>query len=136
MPVSFVPKVARALEDNRPPVIWVEYQSCSGDSEAFLRANLPYKLVGAQRFYGRREIKDVIAYLRLVHNPSDEASLLRVINTPSRRIGKKTLTELRQRAAKARISSGALLLDLARGDLVDVEARRGAVDGGSAGGIG
>lgn len=41
LPISFVPKVARALEDNRPPVIWVEYQSCSGDSEAFLRANAP-----------------------------------------------------------------------------------------------
>jgi len=41
MPISFVPKVAQALEDNRLPVIWVEYQSCSGDSEAFLRANQP-----------------------------------------------------------------------------------------------
>ena len=50
--------------------------------EAFLQANLPYKLVGAQRFYGRREVKDIIAYLRLVHNPQDEASLSRVINTP------------------------------------------------------
>jgi len=41
LPMSFIPKVAQALEDNRPPVIWVEYQSCSGDSEAFLRANAP-----------------------------------------------------------------------------------------------
>lgn len=41
LPMSFVPKVAQALEDNRPPVIWVEYQSCSGDSEAFLRSNAP-----------------------------------------------------------------------------------------------
>jgi DNA helicase-2/ATP-dependent DNA helicase PcrA len=52
--------------------------------EAFLSANLPYKLVGAQRFYGRREVKDVIAYLRLVANPDDSFSLSRVINTPSR----------------------------------------------------
>jgi DNA helicase-2/ATP-dependent DNA helicase PcrA len=51
--------------------------------EAFLRANLPYRLVGTQRFYGRREIKDLIAYLRLVHNPADEV-LLRVLNTPPR----------------------------------------------------
>ena len=49
--------------------------------EAFLHAGLPYKLVGAQRFYGRREVKDVIAYLRLVRNPNDEVSLTRVINT-------------------------------------------------------
>ena len=55
--------------------------------EAFLKANLPYKLVGAQRFYGRREIKDLIAYLRLVHNPKDEISLIRAIQAPKRGIG-------------------------------------------------
>jgi DNA helicase-2/ATP-dependent DNA helicase PcrA len=42
--------------------------------EAFLQARLPYKLVGAQRFYGRREVKDMIAFLRLAHNPADEAA--------------------------------------------------------------
>ena len=59
--------------------------------EAFLRAGLPYRLVGAQRFYGRREVKDVIAYLRLVHNPRDEVSLDRVINVPPRGVGDKTI---------------------------------------------
>ena len=83
--------------------------------EAFLRANLPYKLVGAQRFYGRKEIKDVIAYLRLIQNPSDEVSLLRVINTPSRKIGGKTITALRTQAGVAGMSSGELLLELRRG---------------------
>jgi DNA helicase-2/ATP-dependent DNA helicase PcrA len=58
--------------------------------EAFLRAGLPYQLVGAQRFYGRREIKDLIAYLRLVHNPADQVSLFRILNTPPRGIGTKT----------------------------------------------
>jgi DNA helicase-2/ATP-dependent DNA helicase PcrA len=80
--------------------------------EAFLRNNLPYRLVGAQRFYGRREVKDVIAYLRLVHNPSDEVSLTRVINTPARGIGNKTYLELRTEAQKLRLSSGALLLKM------------------------
>ncbi len=84
--------------------------------EAFLHAGLPYKLVGAQRFYGRREIKDVIAYLRLVHNPADEISLLRVVNVPPRRIGRKTLAALRQQAARARWPSGNLLLDLSEGE--------------------
>ena len=83
--------------------------------EAFLRANLPYKLVGAQRFYGRKEIKDMIAYLRLIQNPSDEASLLRVINTPTRKIGAKTVTALRTQAGVVGLSSGALLLELRRG---------------------
>jgi DNA helicase-2/ATP-dependent DNA helicase PcrA len=80
--------------------------------EAFLRANLPYKLVGAQRFYGRREIKDVIAYLRLVHNSNDELSLSRVINVPARGIGDKTLMALRTQAQKAGMSPGQMLLEL------------------------
>ena len=80
--------------------------------EAFLRAGLPYKLVGAQRFYGRREIKDIIAYLRLVHNPNDELSLSRVINVPSRGIGDKTLMALRTQAQEAGLSPGQMLLEL------------------------
>ncbi len=83
--------------------------------EAFLRAGLPYKLVGAQRFYGRREVKDVIAYLRSVHNPADEFSLTRVINTPPRGIGNKTVLALRTAAQKAQLSPGELLIDLAQG---------------------
>jgi DNA helicase II / ATP-dependent DNA helicase PcrA len=62
--------------------------------DAFVRAGLPYRLVGGIRFYERREVKDVLAYLRLVHNPADAVSLLRVINTPPRGIGQKTVQEL------------------------------------------
>jgi len=82
--------------------------------EAFLQAGLPYKLVGAQRFYGRREIKDVIAYLRLVHNPGDELSLTRVINIPHRGIGDKTYLSLRVQAQKMNLVPGGLLLELGR----------------------
>lgn len=81
--------------------------------EAFLHANLPYKLVGAQRFYGRREVKDIIAYLRLIQNPDDEFSLNRVINTPARGIGDKTMLLLRTQAQKEQFSPGRLLLELA-----------------------
>ncbi len=84
--------------------------------EAFLAVNLPYKLVGAQRFYGRREIKDIIAYLRLVHNPKDEISTLRVINLPRRGIGVKTISLLRTTAQLVGVSSAALTMDLARGE--------------------
>ena len=84
--------------------------------EAFLAARLPYRLVGAQRFYGRREVKDIIACLRLVHNPADEISLDRVINVPPRGIGEKSLLALHTIARGANISPSALLFDLARGE--------------------
>jgi DNA helicase-2/ATP-dependent DNA helicase PcrA len=84
--------------------------------EAFLHAGLPYKLVGAQRFYGRREIKDIVAFMRLVQNVNDEFSLTRVINVPPRGIGNKTLIALRTQAQNAGLRLGELLLDLARGE--------------------
>jgi DNA helicase II / ATP-dependent DNA helicase PcrA len=84
--------------------------------EAFLQARLPYRLVGAQRFYGRREVKDLIAYLRLVHNPADAISLDRVINLPPRGIGEKTVLALHSAANGANTSPAAVVMDLARGD--------------------
>jgi len=83
--------------------------------EAFLQARLPYRLVGAQRFYGRREVKDMIAFIRLAHNLADEAALGRIINVPPRGIGEKTLTTLHFVANQANTTPGAVLLDLARG---------------------
>ncbi len=84
--------------------------------EAFLAARLPYRLVGAQRFYGRREVKDIIAYLRLVHNPADEVSLDRVINVPARGIGDKTVLTLHTAARAAQTAPAAVLMDMARGE--------------------
>ncbi len=80
--------------------------------EAFFQARLPYRLVGAQRFYGRQEVKDMIAYLRTVQNPADDVSLLRVINLPPRGIGDKTIQDLQDCAEKAQLSMGSVLLDL------------------------
>jgi len=82
--------------------------------EAFLRAGLPYRLVGAQRFYGRREVKDMIAFLRVVHNPADEVSLARVINLPPRGIGDKTMVALQLASRQNNASPGAVLLELGR----------------------
>ena len=64
--------------------------------ERFVAERLPYRLVGGTRFYERREIKDLLAYLRLVVNPFDTISLERVLNVPPRRIGDKTQQELRR----------------------------------------
>lgn len=58
--------------------------------EAFVNAGIPYKMVGGVRFYDRMEIKDVLAYLKVFHNPKDTVSWARCINTPPRGIGKKT----------------------------------------------
>ena len=82
--------------------------------EAFMHSGLPYRLVGAQRFYGRREVKDVIAFLRLVQNPSDEVSLTRIIGVPPRGIGEKTMQAMQAAAFQKGISAGDVLLDLGR----------------------
>ena len=72
--------------------------------EAMLTENLPYRVVGSFYFYSRKEIKDLIAYLRLIHNEKDNVSLLRVINTPKRGIGLKTIDNLTKKADAENIS--------------------------------
>ena len=64
--------------------------------EAFVRYGMPYQVIGGVRFYSRREIKDVIAYLKLIYNPWDSVSLARIVNVPPRGIGQKTMDELQQ----------------------------------------
>jgi DNA helicase-2/ATP-dependent DNA helicase PcrA len=82
--------------------------------EVFLKAGLPYRIVGAQRFYGRREVKDLIAYLRIIHSGQDQVSLLRILNTPSRGIGAKTVARLLQVADTQEMTAASILLDLAQ----------------------
>ena len=72
--------------------------------EACLRRGMKYRLVGGVRFYQRREVKDLIAYLRVLHNPLDEVSLSRVVNVPSRGIGAKSMQDLVTWAQKQDIS--------------------------------
>lgn len=62
--------------------------------EVFLRESIPYKVVGGVRFYERREVKDLLAYLRLLTNPNDEVSLRRIINIPKRGIGDRALDQV------------------------------------------
>ena len=66
--------------------------------DAFVRAGLPYRLVGATRFYSRREVKDLLAFLRVIQNPDDDLSMERVVNVPPRGIGQKTRTVLEDAA--------------------------------------
>ena len=76
--------------------------------EAFLQYNVPYKIVGGIKFYLRKEIKDIIAYLRLIQNPNDAASLERIINVPKRDIGQVTF--------------GKIMSEIKRGDQNIIEA--------------
>ena len=66
--------------------------------EEMLKENLPYRIIGSINFYSRKGIKDLLAYLRLIHNSRDNVSLLRVINTPKRGIGLKTIENLTEKA--------------------------------------
>jgi DNA helicase-2/ATP-dependent DNA helicase PcrA len=79
--------------------------------DAFIRAGMPYKLVGATRFYARREIKDLIAFLRLIQNPADGVSLERILNVPPRGIGQKTTATLEGIARKRNVPLYEVLKD-------------------------
>ena len=72
--------------------------------EGFLNKGIPYKVFGSYYFYNRKEIKDLIAYLKLIANPHDDISLRRVINVPKRKIGESSILELENRANEKNIS--------------------------------
>jgi len=80
--------------------------------EAVLLQNIPYKLVGALPFFQRKEIRDLLAYLRVISNPHDDISIQRIINVPPRGIGAKTLTDLSQLSTESGVSLGETLARL------------------------
>ena len=93
-----VKEIKNLLDDNvSPNDICVLYRANAQSrtlEESFLSNNISYRIVGAYAFYNRKEIKDLISYLKLIHNEKDDVSLLRVINYPKRGIGNKTIEEL------------------------------------------
>ncbi|MEM8542966.1 MAG: DNA helicase PcrA [Cyanobacteria bacterium P01_H01_bin.119] len=102
---EFVVNQIRTLEFKHPELNWghfaILYRTNAQSrtfEEVLTRFSIPYQVVGGLRFYDRREIKDVLAYLRAIANPADTVSLKRVINVPRRGIGKSTLEKLDQGA--------------------------------------
>ena len=98
---AFVIDQIRSLENQNPELNWgafaILYRTNAQSrpfEELLVKYQIPYTVVGGMKFYDRKEIKDAVAYLRAINNPADTVSLLRVINTPRRGIGKATIDAL------------------------------------------
>ncbi|PRX32532.1 DNA helicase-2/ATP-dependent DNA helicase PcrA [Orenia metallireducens] len=89
--------------------------------QALIRKEIPYRIIGGLKFYDRKEIKDILAYLRLIYNPDDDISLERIINVPKRGIGNTTIGRLQDYALKEEIS---LLEAVYQADKVDTLGSR------------
>ncbi|SEO04954.1 DNA helicase-2 / ATP-dependent DNA helicase PcrA [Amphibacillus marinus] len=88
--------------------------------ETFVKANIPYQMIGGTKFYDRKEIKDMLAYLRLISNPNDDLSFARVVNEPKRGVGKTSLEKLQAYAAANDISLYTTTLEI---DFVGLSTR-------------
>lgn len=88
--------------------------------EILIKSDIPYQIVGGIKFYDRKEIKDILAYLRLISNPDDDISLRRIINVPKRGIGDTTVDKLAEAAATRGVSIFAVLDQV---DALDLSAR-------------
>lgn len=80
--------------------------------DALMKQNVPYRIYGGIKFYERKEIKDILAYLRVVQNPLDDISLKRIINVPKRGIGNKTVQKIEELALESKESFYSVLLDI------------------------
>lgn len=96
--------------------------------ETCMRRGVPYRIVGGLKFYARREVKDVLAYLHVILNPSDTLSLLRILNVPARKIGPTTIGHMQAFAAQNRLSLWETLRNAARIEALNegVKARIGS----------
>ncbi|MEN9228735.1 MAG: DNA helicase PcrA [Gloeomargarita sp. GMQP_bins_120] len=115
---DYILRQLRLLRQQHPEYTWqsfaILYRTNAQSrvlEEVLVQGNVPYRVVGGVRFYDRKEIKDALAYLRLLINPADNLSFLRVINTPKRGLGKATVDQIVQLAADHDVSLWQIITD-------------------------
>ncbi|WP_338462970.1 DNA helicase PcrA [Synechococcus elongatus IITB7] len=115
---EYVVQQIRQLEQQNPELNWGDFAilyRTNAQSRAFeeslVRWNVPYTVIGGLRFYDRREVKDILAYLRAIANPFDAVSLLRVVNVPKRGVGKTTIGRLVDAAQELNVPLWEILRD-------------------------
>jgi DNA helicase-2/ATP-dependent DNA helicase PcrA len=119
---EFVVRAVRRLEhdEGRTPDEFAVFYRTHAQSrvleEAMRASDLPYTVIGGTRFYDRAEVKDLLAYLRVLSNPGDEVSLERIVNRPARGIGDSTYERVVERARRAQITVWQALVDAAAPD--------------------
>lgn len=96
--------------------------------EAFIHYNIPYRIVGGVRFYDRKEIKDIVAYLRLMYQPQDEASFDRIVNVPARGVGAKSLQVFGQWRESQDLNLQTALSRVGECDGINAKARQALVE--------
>lgn len=91
--------------------------------EAFVTTGIPYSVIGTQKFYDRKEIKDILAYLKVINNPLDGVSLERIVNVPKRGIGASTVDKVRASAALKDVSLYSIMLEIDKMEGIAVRAQ-------------
>lgn len=95
-----------------------------GFEEMLVREKIPYKIIGGLRFYDRKEVKDIIAYLRAIQNPSDDVAITRIINVPKRGIGLSTVEKLNAYASENNLSLFEVINTLEENDQLNLRSKK------------
>ena len=122
---GIIERLRREAPESRVAILLRTHAQTRAFEEELVRRNIPHQVLGGLRFYERREIKDALAYLRLVHNRGDDASFLRAVNTPPRGVGDATQALLGEGARARGVSLWEASEALLDGDVVSGRARVG-----------
>ena len=123
---DMIAKISR--EQNRPyrdfAVLYRANAQARPVEDSLNRSQIPYNIYGGTKFYERKEIKDLVAYLRVIQNPQDDISLKRIINVPRRGIGLRTIEKIEDRASLKQESMYSVLIDIESNSEISTKARK------------